>query len=155
MLHQTFKTLTLFVVCMTVFVGLTNPAHAGVNNVYQSTCAELESTNWEKAPSPMAILCPIARLMNVFVYSAAAFFVMFVFVAAIKYALSQGDPKALQASQQTLTMALVGFLVVIGVWTILTILKNILGLDAGILNPFDTLSKNLARLLEKFGVSAP
>lgn len=155
MLHQTFKKFIAGIFLWTLVLGLFGPTGVtyAISGDYTTSCEELESTTWEGAPSPMAILCPIARLLNVFIYSAAAFFVAFIFIAAIKYALSQGDPKALQASQQTLTMALIGFLVIIGAWTILTIVKNIFGLEDGILNPFATLSENLAKLLEKFGVS--
>ncbi len=155
--HQTFKNLFagLFL-AMVFFVGsffAQNTAYA-VRSDYANLCTELESTSWSGAPHPVAIICPIVRLLNVFVLSAGAFFVLFVFISAIKYALSQGDPKALEASKQTLTMAVVGFLVIIGVYTILTILKNVLGLaDNPITNPFGVLSQNLARLLEKFNIS--
>jgi len=155
--HQTFKNLFAGLFLATLFfVGLIsagNTAYA-VRNDYANLCDELESTSWDRAPHPLAILCPIVRLLNVFVLSAGAFFVLFVFISAIKYALSQGDPKALEASKQTLTMAVVGFLVIIGVYTILTILKNVLGLaDNPITNPFGVLSENLAKLLEKFNIS--
>lgn len=153
--HQTFKkTFAALVFAFFVFFGLGGVTHAAVNSVYQSACGELENRTWEGAPSPMAILCPVARFLNVLVLSAGAVFVIFVFFAAIKYAMSQGDPKALQGSQQTLTTAVIGFFVVIGVWTLLTVIKNVLGLtDNQILNPFDVLSNNLARLLEKFNIS--
>lgn len=154
--HQVFKRVTFLVLLAVALFGLDRSAFAVVNDIYQDACGELESTTWEGAPSPMAIICPVVRFLNVLVLSAGAFFVAFVFISAIKYALSQGDPKALQASQQTLTTAVIGFLVIIGVYTILTIIKNVLGLQGDpILDPFGSLSRNLADLLEKFGVSAP
>ncbi|MFA5881045.1 MAG: hypothetical protein WC834_02525 [Eubacteriales bacterium] len=152
--HQTFRKLTLIIFSVTLLLGANRTASAAVNSDYQSRCGELESTTWEKAPSPMAILCPVVRLLNVLVISAGAIFVIFVFISAIKYALSQGDPKALQASQQTLTAALIGMLIIIGVYTILTIIKNVFGLqDNPILDPFGSLSRNLADLLDKFRIS--
>ena len=154
--HQVFKRITFFIFLAVTLFELSGTVFAKVSSSYQSDCRELESTTWEGAPSPMAIICPIVRLLNVLVLSAGAFFVAFVFIAAIKYALSQGDPKALQASQQTLTTAVIGFLVIIGVYTILTIIKNVLGLQGNpILDPFGSLSQNFARLLEKFGISTP
>lgn len=155
--HQTFKNLFAGLFLATVFfVGLFsagNIAYAKMENDYTQVCKTLETTSWED-PHPIAIICPIVRLLNVFVLSAGAFFVLFVFISAIKYALAQGDPKALEASKQTLTMAVVGFLVIIGVYTILTIVKNVLGLaDNPITNPFGVLSENLAKLLEKFNIS--
>ncbi len=144
------------IIAVILSFGLGGSAHAAVNHVYQDTCTELENTNWTDAPSPMAIICPVARLLNVLVLSAGAFFVVFIFVSAIKYALSQGDPKALQASQQTLTTAVVGFIIIIGVYTILTIIKNVLGLTGNpILDPFGSLSNSLADLLERLNISAP
>jgi hypothetical protein len=155
--HRIFKSLLLAGIIITTSSSISSAAFAAsVSRDYAKACAELEdsSTTWTNAPSPMAILCPVVRTLNVLVLSAGAIFVIFVFISAIKYALSQGDPKALQASQQTLTTAVIGFIVVIGVYTLLTIIKNVLGLkDNPITDPFGTLSENLARLFEKFGIS--
>lgn len=122
-----------------------NPTHD-----YRSYCGD----GWYKGdPNPLAIICTIVRLLNVFILSVGAIFVMFVFISAIKFALAQGDPKALQGAKQTLTMAIIGMLVVIGVFTILTIMRNIFGLKYQLtMNPFDVLSDNLAKLLERFNI---
>jgi hypothetical protein len=146
------KCLYIFAFVVLVINSNTNFAYAAVERDYKATCLELESTTWQGAPSPMAIICPIVRLLNVLVLSAGAIFVIFVFISAIKYALSQGDPKALQASQQTLTTALIGMLIVVGVYTILTIIKNVFGLQGNLTDPFGSLGENLADLLGKFGV---
>lgn len=118
-----------------------------------SVCEELTENTWEKAPSPMAILCPLVRYLNLILYASAAVFVIMVFLSAIKYALSQGDPKALQGAKGSLTWAIIGFLVIIGVFTMLVILKNVLGLeDNVVLNPVGVLKKNLMDLFDKFGI---
>lgn len=104
-------------------------------------------------PHPLAIICVIVRLLNIFLLSVGAIFVMYVFMSAIKFAMAQGDPKALQGAKQSLTVAIIGMLIVAGVFTILTILRNVLGLQYQLLtNPFDVLSKNLADLLLKLNI---
>ncbi|MBU0649904.1 hypothetical protein KJ605_01640 [Patescibacteria group bacterium] len=121
---------------------------------YRGACEDLEKQIWTGSPSPMAIICPIARLLNILIFSAGAIFVALIFITAIKFALAQGDPKALMASKQTLTTAVMGFIVVIGAWAILTILKNVLGLRADpIIDPFGALSRNFASLLEKLNIT--
>lgn len=120
--------------------GSSSPAN------YRNYCA---GDDWYKGdPHPLAILCVVVRLLNILVLSAGAVFVMIVLISAIKYAMAQGDPKAMQGSKQTLTVAVIGMLVIIGVFAILTILRTVLGLKSDLLNnPFDELSKNLSDLL--------
>lgn len=118
---------------------------------YRTIC---NNPDWYKGdPNLLGLICVIVRLLNVFVLSVGAIFVMFVFISAIKYGLAQGDPKALQGAKQTLTLAIIGMLVVIGVFTILTILRNIFGLQYQILtNPFDVLSDRLATLMKQLNI---
>jgi len=118
---------------------------------YRTIC---NNPDWYKGdPNLLGLVCVIVRLLNVFVLSVGAIFVMFVFISAIKYGLAQGDPKALQGAKQTLTLAIIGMLVVIGAFTILTILRNIFGLQYQILtNPFDVLSDRLATLMRQMNI---
>ncbi len=130
------------------------PPTPGSGEDYVTVCSELENDTWEGAPSPLAIICPLVRYLNVILYASAAMFVMMIFATAIKYALAQGDPKALQGAKGTLTWAIIGFIVIIGVFTLLVIFKNVLGLkDNPILNPVGVLNDNLMELLDKFGVT--
>lgn len=132
-----------------------NKTYAVVNRDYKKACEALERLRWDQPLSPMAIICPIVRLMNVIMLSSAAIFVMFIFAGSIKYALSQGDPKSLEAAKQTLITSVLGFIIIVGSWTILRIIVNILGLKESTLNPVDMLVENLAKLLETFNVHAP
>lgn len=121
---------------------------------YADRCEELEQDTWEGAPSPLAIICPLVRYLNIVLFASAAVFVMMIFATAIKYALAQGDPKALQGAKGTLTWAILGFIVIIGVFTLLVIFKNVLGLkDNPILNPVGVLNDSLMDLLDKFGIT--
>lgn len=134
----------------------TNPGDTccGPAPEYESKCSELENQTLEGAPSPLAILCPLVRYLNVILFASAAVFVTMVFLSALKYAMSQGDPKALQGAKGALTWAIIGFIVIIGVFTMLVILKNVLGLkDNIILNPVGVLNKNLMDLFDKFGIT--
>lgn len=145
------RIVTLTVLLAYITVVSNKPARAAE---YELQCNELTQTAWDKAPSPLAILCPLVRYLNVILYASAAVFIAMVFLSAIKYALSQGDPKALQGAKGALTWAIVGFIVVIGVFTMLVIFKNVLGLkDNLILNPVGILNKNLMGLFDMFGIT--
>ena len=127
---------------------------APVGPKYVATCEELTRTTLDKAPSPLAILCPLVRFLNVLLLASAAVFVMYVFLSAIKFAMSQGDPKALQGAKGSLTWAVIGFIVIIGVFAMLVIIKNVLGLkDNPILDPIGALNDNLIKLLDNFGIT--
>jgi|GEM_PF-3940235 hypothetical protein len=120
---------------------------------YETRCEELTQETWEGAPSPLAILCPVVRYLNLVLYASAAIFVAMVFASALKFALAQGDPKALQGAKGSLTWAIIGFIVIIGVFTLLVVLKNVLGLkDSPILNPVGVLNNSLMDLFRKVGI---
>ena len=120
---------------------------------YEDRCEELTKETWEGAPSPLAILCPMVRYLNLILYASAAVFVIMIFAGAIKFALAQGDPKAIQGAKGSLTWAVVGFIVIIGVFTMLVIFKNVLGLkDNPIADPVGAINRNLMDLLNRFGI---
>ena len=72
----------------------------------------------------------IARIFTIALSSAGAFFIVFVILAAYKFATSQGDPKAYAGAKQSLTYAVMGFLVVLGLFVINNIIVDIIGLDS-------------------------
>ncbi|HUV71746.1 MAG TPA: hypothetical protein VMW25_01940 [Clostridia bacterium] len=55
-------------------------------------------------------------------------FVMLV-IGSFKYLTSGGDPKKTQAAQQTLTFAILGLVLFLGIWFILQAIKLITGVD--------------------------
>lgn len=55
-------------------------------------------------------------------------FIMLV-VGAFKYITSGGDPKKTQEAQQTLTFAVLGLVLFLGIWFILQLIKIITGVD--------------------------
>lgn len=57
-----------------------------------------------------------------------ATFIMLI-VGGFKYLTSGGDPKQVQSASQTITMAVVGLVAIIGAWFVLDLLGIITGLD--------------------------
>lgn len=79
------------------------------------------------------------RALNLVVSVSGVAFIIMLVIAGLKYATSQGDPKGLQGAKDTLTLAIVGFLLVIGVFTLITILLNAFGLNEDLITPGGTL----------------
>lgn len=67
----------------------------------------------------LSIIIPLAGL--------AAFVVLI--VGGFQYLTSAGDPKQLQKAQGTITMAIIGIAVMLGIWFIFRLLNAITGLD--------------------------
>lgn len=57
--------------------------------------------------------------------------IIFLILGGIQYMTAKGDQKAAQEARTSLTNAVIGFIVVIGAFTIRTVLLNILGADVG------------------------
>lgn len=68
------------------------------------------------------ILTPIAVL---------AVFIMLI-VGSLKLLTSGGDPKQTQQAQQTLTYAIFGLVLFVGIWFILQLIKTVTGIDVTI-----------------------
>jgi len=88
-----------------------------------------------EAPSPMGLLCPIARIFNIFVLSVAVVFLIMIAYGAIKGSMALGDVKAVISAKNTWTHAIIGLAIVIGFFAIYVILANVLGI--GVLSPDD------------------
>ena len=76
--------------------------------------------------SPLELLDVAARGLNILILISSAIFVGFVVFAAYKFASSEGDPKGIQGAKQSLTYAVIGLLVVVGVFVINAVVINIL-----------------------------
>ncbi len=72
----------------------------------------------------------IARGFNIVMSGAGAIFIVFVVFSAYKFASSQGDPKAYAGAKQSLTYAVMGFLVILGLFVINNIIVDVIGLDS-------------------------
>ncbi|OGC47806.1 hypothetical protein A2886_00260 [candidate division WWE3 bacterium RIFCSPHIGHO2_01_FULL_42_13] len=139
-----------------ILILSTNTAHAQITDPDTSFCNISERNLVEKnnyAPSPLQIICPIVGILNVLTLLAGAGFVLMIFMGAYKYALSQGDPKGLDGAKSTLTHALLGFAVIIGMYLILSFIQRIFGLkEVVVLAPFQRLQQGLENLFRIAGI---
>jgi hypothetical protein len=105
-------------------------------------------------PHPLAIMCPIARILRIFVYSAAIVFVAVMGFGGWKISLSLGDPKALMGGQQTWTYAVLGLFVVLGFFAAFSIVAGLLGIES-IVSPdylVDRIANAIASLYSAVGI---
>jgi uncharacterized protein YhhL (DUF1145 family) len=102
--------------------------------------------------SPLKVVCPFARLLNVALYSAGIVFVIMLVYGGIKLSMAQGDPKAMQAVKGTWTWAVIGFGVVIGFIALLSIATGLFGISFDILNPFGYVADGINQFLCAIGV---
>ena len=124
------------------------PVRATYGAVAAFSCPD--TPNYDE-PDPRAIVCPIIKVLNVLVLTGGTVFVGMLFFSAFKFAMSQGDPKGVQGAKDTATLAVMGFIVVIGVFVIITFVKNAFGVDTDVVSnsngPFDTFITGFQRLL--------
>lgn len=66
-------------------------------------------------------------LVNVVLGVGIAVTIIFLILGGIQYITARGDQKAAGAARESLTNAVIGFIVVIGAFTIRTILNNVIG----------------------------
>jgi hypothetical protein len=95
------------------------------------------------------------RAINILVLASGAIFVVFVIFTAFKFATSQGDAKAVQGAKESLTMAVLGLLVVLGIFAINSIVVGILGAGDEYGTPtgiFDNIKSGVCELLDYAGV---
>lgn len=96
---------------------------------------------------PEANITPIldffGRTVNILVSVSGTVFSIMILWSASKFAMAQGDPKAVMAAKHTLTMAVVGLIVVVGFYTIMLIIGNALGITS-LTNPTGDLTSGVA-----------
>jgi hypothetical protein len=81
----------------------------------------------EEPPDLIELLIVVARVFNILVFSAGVVFVAMLFLSAYKFSISQGDPKGIEGAKKTLTHALIGFLIVVGAYSLLSLIVASLG----------------------------
>jgi hypothetical protein len=92
------------------------------NVTYAVSCGALTGEN------PSELLCPLYRLFNAAVLLAGLGIVVMIAIGAIKMGMSFGSPDKLSAANEVWKHALYGFLVVVGVVAIYTIVSSIFGI---------------------------
>src|SRR3989344_1427453 len=69
--------------------------------------------------------------INIVLGIGIALTIIFLILGGIQYITSKGDQKAAQEARTSLTNAVIGFIVVIGAFTIKTVMVSILGASGG------------------------
>jgi len=75
-----------------------------------------------------------SRVVSSAVELAVVVFFLMLIWGGFKYITSGGDPKATESAQKTLTNAILGIVLLIGIWLILQFIKVFTGLDVTIFN---------------------
>lgn len=75
-----------------------------------------------EAPDPGDLVCIVARIINLGIFAAGMVFIGMIAYGAIKMSLAFGDPKGLAGSHQTLTYALIGVGIAVGVVSLMFLL---------------------------------
>ncbi len=68
-------------------------------------------------------------IINVLLGVGIALVVIFLILGGIQYVTSKGDAKAADQARQSLTNAVIGFIIVVGAFTIKSIVENIFGIS--------------------------
>jgi hypothetical protein len=92
-----------------------------IQNVYAQ-----HPDNLSNASDLSEIVNAARRGFNILVFIAGAVFIGYLIMGAYKFATAQGDPKGIAGAKQTLTHALIGLSIVIGVFALNTIIYNLL-----------------------------
>ena len=124
--------------------------------VFAYNCGTLTSElSSGEAPSPLAIVCVIARVLNVFILFVGVVLIIMIAYSAIKLGMSLGDPKGYKGVQSTWQYIAIGAFVVLGFYAIFRIITHALGLtnfaDPNAL--IDRIEGALERLLQAAGIT--
>lgn len=126
MQHQAFnKILNIFSVIM-----LTGSLFFAGTRTGNAACPIGDPASYGNRPTDqlLEIPCLVGEILNIGVLSVGGVLVIVIFIAALKFATSQGDIKALQGAQQTLTYAVLGFAGVVCLYVIVAIVEGMFGI---------------------------
>lgn len=76
-----------------------------------------------------ALLCPVLRIVNILLYSAGAVFAIYVIYSGVKLSLAWGDSKGFDGAKWSLTYAVLGFVVILGFFTIYQVVLTTLNIE--------------------------
>lgn len=139
MSQQVFKTLIAIVFLVGMFGLSTRPAYA-------ISCGAVTTGG---APAPQEIVCSLARITNILLLSAGAFLLIMLLIGGLKLSLAHGDPKGMQAASGTWTYAIIGFFVIVGSITLLTLVGKLIGWNYT--SPFDSLQTAIIKFTTMVG----
>jgi len=103
----------IFFLLAVYFVVATRPAYAIAND-----------------PARLSDVVGIIRnIISILAPAAAIAFFIVILVGGYQFLTSGGDPKATGQARNTLTYGIIGVILVVAAWLILTVIKNITGVD--------------------------
>lgn len=85
----------------------------------------------------------ISAIIGVMTVVAGIWFVLNILIAGIQWVGASGDKNSLEQAQKRITSALVGLIIVVAGWTILSLVGKFLGYDILITNP-DAVIKSIS-----------
>ena len=95
----------------------------------------LVSPVYAQAPARIADIVPIiANIIGLLAPAAAIAVFVMILVAGFQFLTSGGDPKSVAAARTTLTYAIIGVILVVVVWLILTLIEAVTGVDVTTVN---------------------
>jgi hypothetical protein len=90
----------------------------------------------------------MGRTVNLLVSVSGTAFSIMILWSAYKYAMARGDPKAILGAKHTLTMAMMGVIIVVGFYTIMLIIGGPFGITSSITNPVDAMKSGFNDLIK-------
>lgn len=127
------KTLySLLIVSLTLVLS-TSLYRASAEYKITAVCKQFDITG-ASHPSPLHILCPIPKIVNILTLMSGVVFVGLIITQAVRYAFSANDPKQLAAVHSSSYYIALGFGVVLGALSFLAALGNVLGIDSKFLS---------------------
>ncbi len=138
-----YKTLVTFGTFLWIFFN------CGI--VLAQECGDLMSGDY---PEFACLMIPVVRVLNLLVLSGGAVVVGMIAYASVKFALAQGDPKAMQGARQTLTYVFLGAFAVLGVYVIQTLITGSLGItNFGVGDPQSLFTRIQSELNALMGIT--
>lgn len=125
MAHPRFKLTTI--VTLFLFSAVFARNTYAINYDCSQLTSEIASG---EAPSPLAMVCIAARVLNIIVLVVGIALVVMILWGALKMSTALGDPKGVKGGHDTWTYAAIGAGIVVGVFAIYSIIAQILGLPA-------------------------
>jgi len=82
-----------------------------------------------RVPKPTSVSRLISSTIQVLLIVAAVFFFIYLLIGGIRWIMSGGDKGNIEKARGQITHALIGLLIVLGVWIINGILASLFGID--------------------------
>lgn len=94
----------------------------------QARCLDLQNTAglWDSIRLA-DLTCIFNRVYSAAILSVGAIFLIWTIISGIRYMTAGGDEKAVADARRSLTMAVLGFIIVIGAYATIEILGNVIG----------------------------